>query len=53
MFQGFDLDAATLAAYRQKYPADQAATDLDCWHAFETAYPNTFVRMYQFRVRRS
>ncbi len=52
-FHGFDLDAATLAAYRTKYPADQAATDLDCWHAFETAYPNTFVRMYQFRVRRS
>ena len=52
-FRGFDLDAATLQAYRTRYPADQAATDLDCWHAFEEVYPNTFVRMYQFRVRKA
>jgi trans-aconitate methyltransferase len=52
-FQGFDLDAATLQAYRTRYPADQAGTDLDCWHAFEEAHPNTFVRMYQFRVRKA
>jgi SAM-dependent methyltransferase len=49
-FQGFDLDPATLHAYRTRYPADQAGIDLDCWHAFEQAFPNTFVRMYQFRV---
>jgi SAM-dependent methyltransferase len=52
-FQGFDLDAATLQTYRTRYPADQAGIDLDCWHAFEEAYPNTFVRMYQFRVRKA
>jgi SAM-dependent methyltransferase len=52
-FQGFDIDAATLQAYRTLYPADQAGTDLDCWHAFEEAYPNTFVRMDQFRVRKA
>jgi SAM-dependent methyltransferase len=52
-FGGFDLDAVTLQAYRARYPADQAATDLDCWHAFEEAYPNTFGRMYQFRVRKA
>ncbi len=51
-FRGFELDAATLQAYRRRYPADQAGTDLDCWHAFEEIYPNTFVRMYQFRVRK-
>jgi hypothetical protein len=52
-FQGFDLDAATLQAYRTRYPADRVGTDLDCWHAFEEVYPNTFVRMYQFRVRKA
>jgi 2-polyprenyl-3-methyl-5-hydroxy-6-metoxy-1,4-benzoquinol methylase len=52
-FQGFDLDAVTLQAYRTRYPADQAGTDLDCWRAFEEVYPNTFVRMYQFRVRKA
>jgi trans-aconitate methyltransferase len=51
-FQGFDLDAATLQDYKTRYPADQAGTDLDCWHAFEEVYPNTFVRMYQFMVRK-
>jgi ubiquinone/menaquinone biosynthesis C-methylase UbiE/Flp pilus assembly protein TadD len=53
MFQGFDLDAVTLQAYRTRYPADQAGTDLDSWHAFEEVFPNTFVRMYQFRVRKA
>jgi trans-aconitate methyltransferase/tetratricopeptide (TPR) repeat protein len=51
-FQGFDLDAATLQDYKTRYPADQAGTDLDCWHAFEEVHPNTFVRMYQFMVRK-
>jgi trans-aconitate methyltransferase len=51
-FQGFDLDAATLQDYKTQYPADQAGTDLDCWHAFEEVHPNTFVRMYQFMVRK-
>jgi SAM-dependent methyltransferase len=52
-FLGFELDAATLQAYRTQYPADRTATDLDSWNAFEEAHPNTFVRMYQFRVRKA
>jgi hypothetical protein len=28
-------------------------TDLDHWHAFETAYPDTFAGMYQFWVQKS
>ena len=49
---GFDLDAATLAAYRQAYPSDQAAVDLSNWHTFEMQSPDTFIEMYQFWVQK-
>lgn len=49
---GFDLDTAQLAAYRERYPADQPATDLSNWHTFETQYPDTFLEMYQFWVQK-
>ena len=30
-----------------------ALDDLDCWHAFETTYPDTFSGMYQFWVQKA
>jgi Tfp pilus assembly protein PilF/SAM-dependent methyltransferase len=40
-------------AYRARFPEDQAATDLDRWHAFETENPLAFVNMYQFWVQKN
>jgi Flp pilus assembly protein TadD/2-polyprenyl-3-methyl-5-hydroxy-6-metoxy-1,4-benzoquinol methylase len=50
-FVGFSVPAAVLAKYRSLFPQDQAANDLDLWHAFETKNPDTFTSMYQFWVK--
>lgn len=53
-FIGFEFpDAgATAARYRAEFPDDAALTDLEKWHRFETAHPDSFARMYQFWVRK-
>lgn len=51
-FLGFAVDADVAAAYRRSFPDDPQRTRLDHWHAFETARPDTFRRMYQFWLRR-
>jgi tetratricopeptide (TPR) repeat protein/SAM-dependent methyltransferase len=51
-FLGFELDAATLQAYRDQFPHDPAMTSLDCWDAFELRQPGTFRAMYQFWCQR-
>jgi len=51
-FGGFFVDAATRARFTARFPKPQAALDLDCWHAFETAAPDTFAGMYQFSLRK-
>jgi hypothetical protein len=51
-FAGFQLDPARLQAFRARYPEPAALTDLDRWHAFEIAAPDTFAGMYQFAVRK-
>jgi Tfp pilus assembly protein PilF/SAM-dependent methyltransferase len=38
--------------YRKRFPEDQAATDLDRWHVFETENPATFTGMYQFWLQK-
>jgi tetratricopeptide (TPR) repeat protein/SAM-dependent methyltransferase len=47
-FNGFVLAAPIITKYRSLFPQDQAATNLDLWHAFETKNPDTFGGMYQF-----
>jgi tetratricopeptide (TPR) repeat protein len=47
-FLGFEHDSFVLEQYRRRFPADEALTDLDCWHVFETENPRTFGIMYQF-----
>jgi len=43
---------APAQAYRARFPDDQAMTDLDRWHAFETEHPKIFVNMYQFWLQK-
>jgi Tfp pilus assembly protein PilF/SAM-dependent methyltransferase/uncharacterized protein (DUF1778 family) len=39
-------------AYRARFPADVAMTDLAQWHQFETEQPTAFTGMYQFWVQK-
>ena len=52
-FLGFELDAATLQAYRRRFPQDPATTNLQHWQAFEEENPAAFSRMYRFWVRKN
>jgi len=52
-FLGFETDTATLQAYRQRFPDDPAAIDLQNWDAFEAEQPDTFAGMYVFWVQKS
>jgi 2-polyprenyl-3-methyl-5-hydroxy-6-metoxy-1,4-benzoquinol methylase len=52
-FLGFMVDGAVIARYRQRFPEDPAATDLDRWDTFETEHPGLFGRMYQFCVQKA
>ena len=45
---GFEIEPRTLERYRERFPQDNAATDLSCWHVFEQDNPATFGAMYQF-----
>ncbi len=49
---GFELDAVVLAAYRQRFAQDSAATDLACWAAFEAEHPGLFGGMYTFWIQK-
>jgi tetratricopeptide (TPR) repeat protein/2-polyprenyl-3-methyl-5-hydroxy-6-metoxy-1,4-benzoquinol methylase len=51
-FLGFDMDNATLQAYRRRFAGDPAATNLRNWHEFEKDNPDTFSRMYQFWIQK-
>jgi SAM-dependent methyltransferase len=51
-FTGFVLDPATQQQFAARFPETAALLDLDRWHAFETAAPATFAKMYQFFVRK-
>ena len=52
-FLGFEFaDAALPRAYRERFPKDNALTDLASWAAFEAENPQTFRTMYQFWCRR-
>jgi hypothetical protein len=50
-FLGFELDAQVAHRYRARFPDDQAMTNLDLWHVFETENPDTFFATYQFWIR--
>jgi SAM-dependent methyltransferase len=52
-FLGFEVDPETARRYRESFPGDQGMTDLQSWHAFETANPDAFYYTYQFWIRAS
>ncbi len=52
MFHGFELDPAIIERFRHRYPDADALANLDYWHEFETANPDTFWHMYVFTVSR-
>lgn len=47
-FLQFECAEATMARFRQSFPAADAGADLAAWHRFETAHPDTFKAMYTF-----
>lgn len=50
---GFEFaDPGVLAAYRQRFPEDPAATSLANWDRLEDAHPEVFAGMYQFWAAR-
>ena len=50
LFLGFT--GAVGHAYRARFPADEAMTDLEHWHQFEIEHPMAFIGMYQFWVQK-
>jgi Flp pilus assembly protein TadD/SAM-dependent methyltransferase len=50
IFLGFT--GAVTRAYRARFPADVAMTDLEQWHQFETEHPMAFTGMYQLWVQK-
>ena len=52
-FLGFVVDGAVITRYRQRFPEDPAATDLDRWDTFEAEHSAMFGRMYQFWVQKA
>jgi hypothetical protein len=50
-FLGFELEPAIFEKF-ETFSGGADVTDLDQWHAFETANPKTFHHMYVFAVRR-
>jgi len=52
-FIGFEFDPATLQRYRALFAKEGwSMDDLDRWQAVETAYPDTFIAMYQFWLQK-
>lgn len=52
-FLGFEIDSSVKRAYRNRFPDDPKAIDLDKWDVYEEQYPDTFSNMYQFWVQKT
>ena len=50
---GFEIDSAVIRAYKNRFPNDPAATNLDQWQIYEEENPNTFIGMYQFWIQKN
>ncbi|MBI1887913.1 MAG: methyltransferase domain-containing protein [Nitrosomonadales bacterium] len=49
---GFEIGAEVIHAYKQRFPDDHAATNLEQWQIFENENPGTFYGMYQFWIQK-
>lgn len=52
-FLGFEVGSAIREQFALEFAQPDAASDLDCWEAFEQAHPSTFTGMYMFWVRKA
>ena len=54
-FLGFEFaeDPSAVEKFKQLFPGPSALTNLDYWHEFEAANPQTFLNMYVFLLRRN
>lgn len=48
VFEGFRLPEPVMTQFRNQYPNDPGGLNLDYWHAFEQANPDTFIDCYRF-----
>lgn len=51
-FLGFDIDSSVTRSYKNRFPNDPSATDLNNWHVYEEENPDTFKSMYQFWIQK-
>ncbi|MEI7455500.1 MAG: tetratricopeptide repeat protein [Nitrosomonadales bacterium] len=51
-FLGFEIETEVLRAYKQRFPVDPEAINLEQWHLFETENPDIFAGMYQFWIQK-
>jgi tetratricopeptide (TPR) repeat protein/2-polyprenyl-3-methyl-5-hydroxy-6-metoxy-1,4-benzoquinol methylase len=51
-FLGFDIDRSVIRAYKNRFPNDLQANDLEQWRIYEEENPDTFTSMYQFWIQR-
>jgi SAM-dependent methyltransferase len=52
-FLGFELEPQVIEKFQQQFPGGAARNNLNHWHAYEAANPQTFRHMYVFSVRKS
>jgi len=52
-FTGFLVEPRLMRRYRDRFPDDPSATNLDHWNDFEIEFPDAFASMYVFLVQKS
>jgi tetratricopeptide (TPR) repeat protein/SAM-dependent methyltransferase len=52
IFLGFEIFGTMFQAYRERFPNDLAATNLEQWQIFERENPDCFAGMYQFWIQK-
>jgi len=52
-FLGFDIDRKIIQSYKERFPEDLSASNLQNWAIYEHENPQTFLSMYQFLVQKS
>jgi hypothetical protein len=53
VFHGFELDAAVVERFQQRYPESEALINLGYWNAFEADNSDIFRGMYVFTVAKA
>ena len=52
-FLGFIINSSVRSSYKNRFPNDTYATDLNNWHIFEQENPDAFRSMYQFWIQKN